>query len=261
MPSINAKNMYNLELFVPSYNDQVKIDEILTTWDLAIDKIIKIKQELTTFKDSIIKKYTLPSYIVKQEGMEWIEVKLKDILVEENEKTTINNQYDILTSTVDSIVLQSEYFNRQIASKNNKGYKIVKKDRLVISPQNAWMGNININTKYDIGIVSPSYKIYKLNDVDCKYFKHYVKTEMFRVLIDSNSQTGASIVRKSLKIGDLLSTTLKLPDIDIQKKLGSYFDEIDELIIKYNELHQEYERQKQGLMQQLLTGKMKIEKD
>ena len=64
-----------------------------------------------------------------------------------------------------------------------------------------------------------------------------------------------------MKIGDLLSTTLKLPDIDIQKKLGSYFDEIDELIIKYNELHQEYERQKQGLMQQLLTGKMKIEKD
>ena len=76
------------------------------------------------------------------------------------EKSTSSGQHEVLSSTKDNIVLQSEYFNREIASKDNTGYKILRIHQLVFSPQNLWLGNINVNTKYEVGIVSPSYKIY-----------------------------------------------------------------------------------------------------
>ena len=67
--------------------------------------------------------------------------------------------------------MQKEYFNRSIASDDNSGYKILKKNQIVFSPQNLWMGNINYNNKYEIGIVSPSYKVF---DINKKFDKDYI---------------------------------------------------------------------------------------
>lgn len=61
------------------------------------------------------------------------------------------------------MLTQEEYFKKQIGSKENKGYKILRLNQLVLSPQNLWLGNINLNQRFDIGIVSPSYRIYNLN--------------------------------------------------------------------------------------------------
>ena len=56
-----------------------------------------------------------------------MKVKLESFLQEVSEKTTENNQYQVLTSSKVGLYLQSDYFNKQVASKDNKGYKIIKK--------------------------------------------------------------------------------------------------------------------------------------
>ena len=89
---------------------------------------------------------------------------LGDILIERSERTQTNNQYDVLSSTVKGIFSQREYFSKDIASENNVGYKIIRLHDIVLSPQNLWMGNINYNDKFDIGIVSPSYKIFSIGE-------------------------------------------------------------------------------------------------
>lgn len=66
--------------------------------------------------------------------------------------------------------LQSDYFNKQAASENTIGYKILRKGQIIFSPQNLWMGNINYNSNFEIGIVSPSYKIYQINKKFNPYF-------------------------------------------------------------------------------------------
>ena len=98
-------------------------------------------------------------------------VKLGDILSERIEKTTQNNQYEILSSTVKGIFLQREYFSKDIASENNIGYKIVRLNDVVLSPQNLWMGNINFNDKFQIGAVSPSYKIFTIAE---RFYKPFI---------------------------------------------------------------------------------------
>ena len=76
---------------------------------------------------------------------------LSDILQEVDERSTVANQHQILSSTVKGIFSQKEYFNKDIASEDNKGYKVVRRGQVVLSPQNLWIGNINYNDRFDIG--------------------------------------------------------------------------------------------------------------
>jgi type I restriction enzyme S subunit len=52
---------------------------------------------------------------------------LGEIIDEYNEKTTDNNMYPVLSSTKSGIHLQSEYFNKEAASNDTTGYKIIPK--------------------------------------------------------------------------------------------------------------------------------------
>ena len=56
----------------------------------------------------------------------WKEVKLEDVIEEINERTTENNQYEILTSAKEGLFLQNEYFKKQVASQKTIGYKVLK---------------------------------------------------------------------------------------------------------------------------------------
>jgi len=261
-PGINSREFGEFTFSLPSLKDQIKISEILSTWDKGVECLNKIILLLEKYKSSLFQQILKGKYYFSSsEGnnySNWEYKKLREFWIEENEKTNINNQFEILTSTINDIFLQSEYFNKQIASDNNIGYKILKNERIVLSPQNAWMGNINVNTKYDIGIVSPSYKIYRLENADIWFFKELVKSDKFIKLIDANSQTGASIVRKSLRVDELLNSELLLPNVDEQRKIGEFLKTLDDVILKNKNLVIAYSKQKTGLMQLLLTGKVRV---
>ena len=115
-------------------------------------------------------------------GTEGKYVCLGDILLERLERSRTNNQHEVLSSTVKGIFSQREYFSKDIASENNVGYKIIRLHDVVLSPQNLWMGNINYNDRFDIGIVSPSYKVFSMilfwvairSSISCSNFATFV---------------------------------------------------------------------------------------
>lgn len=202
------------------------------------------------FKDENGKDYPKPS--IKKLGEVW---------KEDNYKTKSNNEYPIISSTKDDVFLQSEYFKRQIASKDNTGYKILHKGRIVLSPQNAWMGNINLNTKYDIGIVSPSYKIYNLVNAESDYFRFLIKTPKFINRIDNFSEQGASIVRKNLNITELLDSKLYIPTLDEQKKIGGFLSAIDRLVDKQKDKVNLLKEMKGGYLQKIFSQEIRFKND
>lgn len=181
--------------------------------------------------------------------------KLEEILQEQNEKSTIVNQYKILSSTANGLFLQSEYFNKQAASENNIGYKILKRNQLVLSPQNLWMGNININDKYDIGIVSPSYKIFNIDTsiINIQYFNNWIRTPRALYEYMISSEQGASIVRRNLNMDLFNSIIIKLPPINIQNKIGENIYSFNRLIeLESNKLIK-LQKLKKGFMQNMFV--------
>lgn len=126
---------------------------------------------------------------------------LGDILLERSERSRTNNQHEVLSSTVKGIFSQREYFSKDIASENNVGYKIIRLHDVVLSPQNLWMGNINYNDRFEIGIVSPSYKVFSIADgYDNQFVAAMLKTHRALYSYMMVSEQGASIVRRNLNM-------------------------------------------------------------
>ena len=189
----------------------------------------------------------------------WKEVKLGDFLKEHTEKTTENDQYQVLSVTKNGICSQEEYFEKQIASENNIGYKILRKHDIVFSPMNLWMGSIGFS-EYDIGIVSPAYKIFSVNENVAlfSFLKHFMIINRMIYLYLINSEQGASIVRRNLDLDGLLSSKVSIPDITEQQAIADVLSAADDEINLLNKKLEALKEQKKGLMQQLLTGQIRV---
>ena len=241
---ISKNNIYDLDVRIPTKTEQEKITNFL----ILLDKKIELQQRrieaLKIYKKGLIQKYF--------ESKSGEKIKISEILEEVINKTTENNQYEVISSTKDGLFLQSEYFNRSIASDNNIGYKILKKNQIVLSPQNLWMGNINYNNKYEIGMVSPSYKIFNINKkFDKDYISNLLKTNKAIYYYTINSEQGASIVRRNLNMESFYEINFVIPDIAEQNKKGKIINEISQKIEKEEKKYQKLDKLKKGLLQKM----------
>ena len=179
-------------------------------------------------------------------------VRLGDILSERSERTKVNNQHEVLSSTVKGIFSQREYFSKDIASENNVGYKVIRLHDVVLSPQNLWMGNINYNDKFDIGIVSPSYKIFYIADgYDKRFVAAMLKTHRALYNYMLVSEQGASVVRRNLNMEAFEQLVFKMPPIDKQREIGNAISALQSRLELAVRTKTAYEKQKQWLLTQM----------
>ena len=217
---ISSSAFNELKMFIPEKQEQKKI----------VDLMIKIEERIQT-QSKIIKKYESLIKSIEEKilwkGNDSSYVPIKDFLIEKNEKSTIQDQYPVLSSTVKGLFLQSDYFQREVASSNNIGYKITKLNDIIISPQNLWMGNITYNDKFENGIVSPSYHIYEIRD---GYNKQYIATilKSYKALYryKSISEQGASVVRRNLNMDAFLDITFPIPSKRKQDEAGMIIQQL-----------------------------------
>ena len=116
------------------------------------------------------------------------------------------------------------------------------------------MGNININSKYNIGIVSPSYKIFDINNnIDIDFFDYWIKCPKALYEYKISSEQGASIVRRNLNMDLFYEIKVDIPKGKMKNKLGKIIKLLN-LKIQYNEnLLQKLQELKKGLMQNMFV--------
>ena len=89
---------------------------------------------------------------------------------------------------------------------------------MVLSPQNLWMGNINYNDRFEIGIVSPSYKVFSIDEkFDKGYIAFLLKTRKALWAYSLVSEQGASIVRRNLNYESFLEISFVIPSLKEQQ--------------------------------------------
>ena len=210
---LHAGDLKGITVKYPSHiAEQEKISQILGLIDDRIATQSKIIEELAALRSALIEK------CAKQSGNFF---SLSDILKEVEERSTTANQHQVLSSTVKGIFSQKEYFNKDIASEDNKGYKVVRKGHIVLSPQNLWMGNINYNDRFDIGIVSPSYKVFSIKEgFNPIFIAALLQTKKALNEYMLASEQGASIVRRNLNIEAFMAIKFRIPDARQQDSLS-----------------------------------------
>lgn len=193
---------------------------------------------------------------------EWKRVKLGDCIKEINEKTTKNNQYEVLSVTKDGIFSQEEFFKKQIASENNIGYKIIRKNNLVFSTMNLWMGSLDVLTNYEIGIVSPAYKIFEFNKklMLPEYGDYYMKSYYMLEQYKSCSEQGASVVRRNLDLKALLNVEINIPPIEEQAKMLKIFSNMDSILSMLELYIENITLEKRSIIDKILINGEYVEK-
>ena len=244
MPRGDKNQMESFSFSIPAVVEQRKISRLFQLLDERIVTQNKIIKKYESFIKGISN-----LLLYETEGKS---VCLGDILIERSERTQTNNQYDVLSSTVKGIFSQREYFSKDIASENNVGYKIIRLHDIVLSPQNLWMGNINYNDKFDIGIVSPSYKIFSIGEgYDKRFVAAMLKTHRALYNYILVSEQGASIVRRNLNMEAFSQLVFKLPTFDKQRKIGYAISSLKSQLEAANKIVRAYISQKQYLLRQM----------
>jgi type I restriction enzyme S subunit len=234
---------------------QIKISEVIDKFDFNI----LTTQQLIAAKEKAYSTYVTtlldPNNFTKS-----TEYHFEQLFTPKNNKNFNKDNLELLSVTKNGIVMQRDYFNKDIASSDLSKYLIAFRHDLVMSGLNFWMGAIDFQEICDAGLVSPAYKLFELNGAlaDFSYMRHYVRSKnMLRILMRASVQ-GASIVRRNIDIDQLEQSKIILPPMEKQKSIGHLLDLKKQEVNLLSSLLRKYREQKRGLMQKLLTGEWTV---
>jgi type I restriction enzyme S subunit len=270
VPTSFIRNYY---IPVPSPEEQGKIVTILSIWDQAIDKVEKLIEAKQRLKKGLMQQLLtgqmrFPEYIksdTKQETMfgliptDWKFVPISNVAYQVMNRNVNGGELPVLSCTkYDGLVDSLKYFNKQIFSVDTSTYKVVKRGHFAYATNHIEEGSIGYQDLYDKGLVSPMYTVFKTNEkIDDDFLFCLLKTNLYIHLFSIN--TSASVNRRgSLRWSKFSKIKIPLPSMDEQSAIVEVLDYCKKDIRMNKDRLEILKNQKQGLMQKLLTGKVRV---
>lgn len=243
-------------------NEQKKIAEILSTWDEAIDIYRNLIEQKRTFLSNLAlilvkNKKSLVGFQSK-----WTKVKLSDVYRERKEYKIPSEEYELYSLTIeDGVTKKTDRYERGFLVKDDKKrYKVTEYNDLVFNPQNLRYGAISLNKTEKPVLLSPIYSMMKIKDeskYDADYFNFLLTSNEMIRYYDSIAE-GTLVERMTVKPDVFLNLEFNIPPFEEQLKISKILLAFKNEINVLNEAKELLEKQKQGLMQQLLTGKIRV---
>jgi len=171
----------------------------------------------------------------------------------------------ILTNSAQyGIIPQTEHFDKNIAADENiDGYFIVNNGEFVYNPRistTAPCGPIRRNHLGKTGIMSPLYTVFKLkNDmINDTYIEYYLLSSAWYRYMESIANYGARHDRMNITDDHFFAMPVIFPPLSEQQAIAEILTTTDKLIAVKERFIAAKQKQKQWLMQNLLTGKIRL---
>jgi type I restriction enzyme S subunit len=256
---VQKKDIENQLILVPPLDEQRKISKILFTWNEAInttESLINnsIQQKKALMQQLLTGKKRLFDDSGKPFDGDWEEVSLSKCLIEYKEKSTIQDQYRVFTSSKSGIVPQDEYFtNSRITDRKNIGFHIIPPMHMTYrSRSDDGFFTFNLFKGKGNGVISNYYPVFTSNGVNLFFIALF---EQFRTRFGKYS-VGTS--QKVLSFNALKSIHFKIPKVDEQRKISTVFNNANKEIESLKKQLADLKQEKKALMQQLLTGNRRV---
>jgi len=243
--SISKNNIIKTIMYFPSVKEQEKISELFSLLNKKIELQQRKIEVLKMYKRGLIHKIFDNNKNISNQ------YKISECINIFDRKTTKNNEFTILSSTKDGIKIQDDYFNRQTASVNNIGYKIIPRNYITYrSMSDTGDFYFNIQNIIDIGIVSPAYPVFNTIDtIDINYFTNYINfSSQFKNQILINKEGGTRFALSISKFSDLV---IELPKYEIQLYYSRIISNTDKKIIVEENKLKSLNILKKSLLQQM----------
>lgn len=143
---------------------------------------------------------------------------------------TISAQYGLID--------QNEFFDKRVASKDVSGYYLIENGEFAYNKStstDAPWGAVKRLDRYENGVLSTLYIVFGIkenNPVDSDFLVSYYSTNLWHKGIHEIAAEGArNHGLLNIAPADFFETELTMPqDIEEQKKIGKYFEELERLI-------------------------------
>lgn len=277
-PAVNSSDVRESNIILPPLEEQEKIASILSTVDEQIDNVDALIE-----KNKELKKGLMQTLLTK--GIGHTKFKKTEIgeIPEEWSIKTIGDVINLIKSGLSRSLKDEDIGIPCIRSNNINNYKFDKSDLKYWFLEDNKGANINdyilregdilvnfINSLAQIGktclykdIGRPviyTTNIFRMNlneqIILNKYFYYISQTEMYNNEI--KLITKPAVNQASFTVADFKSIKISVPPINEQIRIVSILSEVDEKVEESEEKKQKLEELKKGLMQQLLTGKIRV---
>lgn len=255
-PQISLVQVRNTEIPLPDLKEQQKIARILSTWDKAIELKEELAQQKIKMKKGLMKKLLTGKVRLPGFFGEWEEVSLGEVLKERKETGYIN--LELLAITAErGIVRRDEVDIKNNSSEDKSRYKRILPLDIGYNTMRMWQGVSGVS-KYE-GIVSPAYTVLKpTNKVDSFFIGYLFKlpkvVDVFRRYSQGLVDDTLNLKYENFKVINVIIP----PDAHEQKAIAQILICFDKEIETVKKELAALKQQKKGLMQLLLTGKVRV---
>jgi type I restriction enzyme S subunit len=251
-----SRNDLLLELApLPSVPEQKAIAKILLTSDAAISKTEQLIAQKEQRKKALMQQLLLGKKRLPGFQGAWKEMHLRDLFTERNELG--RNNLPLLSITGDrGVIPQSDSDKRDNSNEDKSKYKRIAVGDIGYNTMRMWQGRSALSQIE--GIVSPAYTVVVPRDcADGLFFAYLFKTP--KVIHDflRNSQ---GLVEDTLncKYPNFAVVRVRVPEKPEQAAIACLLRHCDDEITILRKKVQALQEQKKGLMQKLLTGKIRV---
>ena len=253
----------NQTIMVPSENEQAVIGQYFTN----IDHLITLHQR--KYDDTkLLKKYMLQK-MFPQNGQkvpeirfsgftgDWEQRKVGELLEERNEQAPMSEDYPLMAFIANQgVAPKGERYDRSalVNDETGKKYKRTEFGDFIYSSNNLETGSIGLN-KYGNACISPVYSIFKptgkaeLDFLGRRFLRKDFINEMVRW------RQGVVYGQWKIHETDFMKIEVRIPSIDEQKKIGQYFDSLDNLITLHQRKCDELQELKKYMLQNMFPQK------
>ena len=240
-----SENLKQVNLDIPSLNEQKKIADMLELLDKKIELQTRRIEALKLFKKGLLNEFLKYHPCNK--------IPLKYILKERKNHAIKDGILPHVTLSKNGIEEKTERYNRDFLVKTmDKNYKITKLYDLCYNPANLKFGVICLNT-YGSAIFSPIYVTFEINrEFNPLYIGYYVTQRNFINSVRKYEQ-GTVYERMAVAPEDFLKINIWVPNKYIQDKFSTILISIDTKLIKENEKLKNFEKLKKGFMQNMFV--------
>ena len=257
---LKLDDMLNYLMRFPSRDEQIKIAEFFRQLDHLITLHQRKFEKLTNVKKSMLEKMfprngsCYPEIRFKGFTDPWEQRKFSEITFLSGEKNRENLPLESYSITNESgFVPQDEKFENggTMREADKRMYYIVSPNSFAYNPARINVGSIGYQNTGKNVIVSSLYEIFKTSDdVDDRLLWHWFKSPDFQKLIWQLQEGG---VRLYFYYDKLCMGEVSLPSLEEQRKIGKFFDTLDNLITLHQRELEKLQSIKKALLEKMFV--------
>jgi len=256
MKKLSMGSLRTIELSVPPFSEQKAIAAQLAVWDCGIRQIGDLIAVKLSFKQWLMQQLLSGKRRFREfTRPDWAEHRLDDLFDERAETNRID--LPLLSITADRGVISREDVERKDTSSENKSlYRRIAPGDIGYNTMRMWQGVSAVSSLE--GIVSPAYTIcIPRPAIDAEFAGYLFKYPpiIHQFLRHSQGMVDDTL---NLKFHHFAQISVHIPSVAEQKRIVAVFKSLDKEIELLNAELEALKKQKKGLMQLLLTGKVRV---